>query len=76
MIDYKLVCYGPGIAVPVPENAKWLCQDLDGEWWVSTLVDRPTHNSLQWHTHFKVAGDYTPPPEPGPWTEQCYWIGD
>jgi len=76
MTDYKLVCYGPGIAVPVPEDAKWLCQDENGSWWASSDCISPTPGSECWNAYAKVAGRHTPPPEPGPWTEQCYWTGD
>ena len=79
MSDYKLVCWN-GFAIPVEEKYKWMAMDETGSWYV--YENRPA--VLEYISIWKdqsataqhiIAGKNFAP-EPGPWTEQLYWIGD
>ena len=81
-LKHKLICWGD-YAIPAPLWANWIAWDKSGEVWVYEL--RPT---LHPRTYGKWVNFNTgrieqisyildiPPPEPGPWTEQLYWVGD
>lgn len=81
MPDHKIVCWGD-YAIPVPVEANWIAWDIDDE--VRAFVDEPKRDYDYWITgnymlcEWSVIPSYIhcPPPEPGPWTDQLYWIGD
>ena len=76
-MNHKIVCWGD-YAIPVPEKYKWLAMDKSGEW-LAYLVKPKSDHLLEMWMNFKGAHMLTEvnidPPEPGPWTEQLYWIG-
>ena len=79
-MNHKIVCWGD-YAIPVPVEANWMAMDGDGSWF--WYVDKPATSmySKFWGNtyaadHDGMARKVYNPPEPGPWTEQLYWIGD
>lgn len=76
-MDHKVICY-EDYGIPVPIEANWLAQDANGRWY--WYIDEPTLLISVWSTNGDVGEIYPHlnilPPEPGPWTEQLYWIGD
>jgi len=84
--DYKLVCWGD-YSIPVPLWARWMAWDEDGQVYIykdePTIIKATFSPSVDgiWNSDSRLELLFTrllgvPPPEPGPWTEQLYWIGD
>ena len=74
----KLVCWtgtnGVHYELSAPEHCDWMAWDEDGELcWYSQ--DPEIEHDYWYGGHVKV-GYGIAPPEPGPWTDQLYWIGD
>ncbi len=81
-MDHKIVCWGD-YAVPVAESMNWIAWDENGAVWAYEC--EPKHdNSVYTGAHIDTTGDVqivsargrVPPPEPGSWKTQLYWIGD
>lgn len=83
MMDHKIVCWAD-YAIPVPLLAKWMAMDNNGHWWAYDKEPEKNQGSFCWWTSMYGGGVYEmieesigiTPPEPGPWDEQLYWIGD
>ena len=75
---HNIVCWGP-YAIPVPEKMKWIAWDKCGD--VSAFEKEPIRLQGYWTID---CGDAwlvdcamrLPPPEPGEWTEQLYYLED
>ena len=82
MTDHKILCWGD-YAIPVPLWANWMAMDENGKW--HAYSDKPVLRlSLgEWdipsfdddYLHFLISCASFGP-EPCPWNEQLYWIGD
>lgn len=78
-LKHKVVVWGD-YSIPVPVEARWLAQDEDGDWfaynrkpkaqWGCWEADKERHR--MWAISTAILDIL--PPEPGPWTEQLYWI--
>lgn len=77
--DHKIVCWAD-YAIPVPVEANWMAMDDNRRWYFYKA--KPIVGNSMWH----FSGDnydanhgmfaLASPPQPGPWHEQLYWIGD
>jgi len=76
-MNYKLICWND-CSIPVPVWANWLAWDEDKL--VYVYKNKPTEGGVVWKQRgwFSCVVDKVEvePPEPGPWTDQLYWIGD
>ncbi|MEW8001042.1 MAG: hypothetical protein AB2795_21075 [Candidatus Thiodiazotropha endolucinida] len=83
-MNHKIVCWRH-YAIPVPVWAKWMARDKNGGWYVYST--EPKRKRSIWNLDGIVEGSLETmvsdefglsiaPPEPGPWTDQLYWIGD
>ena len=77
MADHKIVCWGD-YAIPVPVWANWIAMDKDCSWYC--FAEKPNAGDSFWLNNigpYGITSNYIKiPPEPGPWNEQLYWIGD
>lgn len=76
-MNYKLVCWDD-FSIPVPVEHDWLAFDMNGECF--TFEKKPITSNHDWHLpHGDIellTQQIIPPPEPGSWDTQLYWIGD
>ena len=82
-LRYKLVCWDD-FSIPVPVGHKWLTWDKSGQCYSSEIEPRVKSGLLEisigncWLATpgmQLLTGCNIPPPEPGPWNKQLYWIG-
>lgn len=79
-LDHKLVCWGD-YAIPARLDDNWLAWDVTGLPW--TYKNRPHKRKKTgvWDASGRMGRiaqdgvDTIPPPEPGSWDTQLYWIG-
>ena len=80
-MNHKIVCWGD-YAIPVPLEAKWMAMDKDGRWYRYRSIPTREHLHGEWGgllaDGYSLLSEHRDliPPEPGPWTDQLYWIGD
>ena len=78
-MNHKIVCWSD-YAIPVPVEANWMAMDNDGEWnWYEAKPKAEKDRDFWFNPEelsYGIIGNCAAPPEPGPWTEQLYWIGD
>ncbi|PUB87033.1 MAG: hypothetical protein DBP02_01965 [gamma proteobacterium symbiont of Ctena orbiculata] len=74
-MNHKIVCWGD-YAIPVPLWARWMAMDESGFWY--SYGTKPNIHGDIWccSVHWERITISATPPEPGPWDEQLYWIGD
>lgn len=77
-MKHKLICWGD-YAIPVDELSNWIAWDENGSCW--EYLEKPeryktAHSSNSFQRCMIQSDLKVPPPEPGPWHTQLYWIGD
>lgn len=76
--NYKLICWGD-LSIPVALKFNWLARDKSGSWWLyveEPILSKGIWTSCDGCTCRAIPSNLNvPPPEPGPWYEQLYWIG-
>ena len=77
MTDHKIVCWGD-YAIPVPLWANWMAMDGNGNWFSYKEKPKADLEGLFFGKAVVrgIVAEFASPPEPGPWNEQLYWIGD